>query len=69
MVKNDKGEYVTFTGNQVGTLLSEYILSALAEKNAVPKDGYIVKTIVTTNIIQAICDAYGIEMKRGADRF
>ena len=63
LVKNDKGEYVTFTGNQVGTLLSEYILSALAEKNAVPKDGYIVKTIVTTNIIQAICDAYGIEMK------
>lgn len=43
--------------------LSEYILSALAEKDAVPKDGYIVKTIVTTNIIQAICDAYGIEMK------
>lgn len=63
LVKNDKGEYVTFTGNQVGTLLSEYILLALAEKDAVPKDGYIVKTIVTTNIIQAICDAYGIEMK------
>lgn len=63
LVKNDKGEYATFTGNQVGTLLSEYILSALAEKDAVPKDGYIVKTIVTTNIIQAICDAYGIEMK------
>ena len=63
LVKNDKGEYVTFTGNQVGTLLSEYILSAIAEKDAVPKDGYIVKTIVTTNIIQAICDAYGIEMK------
>lgn len=63
LVKNDKGEYVTFTGNQVGALLSEYILSALSEKNAVPKDGYIVKTIVTTNIIQAICDAYGIEMK------
>ena len=63
LVKNDKGEYVTFTGNQVGTLLSEYILSALAEKDAVPKDGYIVKTIVATNIIQAICDAYGIEMK------
>ncbi len=63
LVKNDKGEYVTFTGNQVGALLSEYILSALAEKNAIPKDGYIVKTIVTTNIIKAICDAYGIGMK------
>ena len=63
LVKNDKGEYVTFTGNQVGALLTEYILASLKEKNAVPKDGYVVKTIVTTNIIQAIADAYGIEMK------
>ncbi len=63
LVKNDEGEYVNFTGNQVGALLSEYILSALKEKNAVPKDGYIVKTIVTTNIVKDICDAYGIDMK------
>ncbi len=63
LVKNDKGEYVNFTGNQVGALLSEYILSALKEKNAIPADGYIVKTIVTTNIVKAICDAYGIGMK------
>ncbi len=63
LVKNDEGEYVNFTGNQVGALLSEYILSALKEKNAIPKDGYIVKTIVTTNIIKDICDAYGIGMK------
>lgn len=63
LVKNDKDEYVNFTGNQVGALLSEYILSALKEKNAVPADGYIVKTIVTTNIVKAICDAYGIGMK------
>lgn len=63
LVKNDKGDYVTFTGNQVGALLTEYILASLKEKNAVPKDGYVVKTIVTTNIIQAIADAYGIEMK------
>ena len=63
LVKDDKGEYVNFTGNQVGALLSEYILAALKEKNAVPEDGYIVKTIVTTNIVKAICDAYGIGMK------
>ncbi len=63
LVKNDKGEYVNFTGNQVGALLTEYILSSLKEKNAVPKDGYVVKTIVTTNIIKAIAAAYGIEMK------
>lgn len=63
IVKNKDGEYNTFTGNQVGALLSEYILSSLKERGELPKDGYIVKTIVTTNLIKAICDAYGVEMK------
>ena len=63
IVKNKDGEYNTFTGNQVGALLSEYILSSLKERGELPEDGYIVKTIVTTNLIKAICDAYGVEMK------
>lgn len=63
IVKNKDGEYNTFTGNQVGALLSEYILSSLKERGELPNDGYIVKTIVTTNLIKAICDAYGVEMK------
>ncbi len=63
LVKNEKGEYVTFTGNQVGALLTEYILSSLKEKDNIPKDGYVVKTIVTSNIIKAMCENYGIEMK------
>ena len=63
IVKNKEGEYVNFTGNQVGALLSEYILSSLKERGELPKDGYIVKTIVTTNLVKAICVAYGVEMK------
>ena len=63
IVKNKDGEYNTFTGNQVGALLSEYILSSLKERGELPSDGYIVKTIVTTNLVKAICDAYGVEMK------
>lgn len=63
IVKNKEGEYVNFTGNQVGALLSEYILSSLKERGELPKDGYIVKTIVTTNLVKAICTAYGVEMK------
>lgn len=59
----ENGDYTPYTGNQVGAMLSEYILSCLKEKNELPKDGYIVKTIVTTNLIQAICDEYNIEMK------
>ncbi|MBQ4146135.1 MAG: phospho-sugar mutase [Clostridia bacterium] len=63
LVKNELGEYIPFSGNQVGILLTEYILSSLKERGQLPKDGYVVKTIVTTNMIQSICDAYGIEMK------
>lgn len=63
LVKDEKGEYIPFTGNQVGILLTEYILNSLKERGQLPKDGYVVKTIVTTNMIQSICDAYGIEMK------
>lgn len=63
LVRNEKGEYQTFSGNQVGALLTEYILDSLNDRGELPKDGYVVKTIVTTNIISAMCKAYGIEMK------
>lgn len=63
IVKDKNGEYDAFTGNQVGALLTEYILSSLKERGELPQDGYIVKTIVTTNLIAAICNAYNIEMK------
>lgn len=63
LVRNEKGEYQTFSGNQVGALLTEYILNSLSERGQLPKDGYVVKTIVTTNIISAMCKAYGIDMK------
>ena len=63
LVKNEAGEYVTFTGNQVGALLTEYILDSMKEKGNLPNDGYVVKTIVTTNIIKAMCESFGVEMK------
>ncbi len=63
MVKNEQGEYSSFTGNQVGALLTEYILSSLKERGELPEDGYVVKTIVTTNIIEEMCKAYGVSMK------
>ncbi len=63
LVRDEDGDYIPFTGNQVGALLTEYILSSLEERGELPKDGYVVKTIVTTNLIQSICNAYGVEMK------
>lgn len=63
IVKNKSGEYNTYTGNQVGAMLTEYILSSLKEKGQLPNDAYVVKTIVTTNLTQAICNHYNVEMK------
>lgn len=63
IVKNKNGKYNTLTGNQVGALLCEYILSSLSERGKLPKDGYVVKTIVTTNLVASVCATYGIEMK------
>lgn len=62
VVKNSDGEYVTMTGNQVGALLCEYILSQRTEKGAMPKNPFVVKTIVTTDIIRNICKSYNVTM-------
>lgn len=62
VVKNSDGEYVTMTGNQVGALLCEYILSQRTEKGTMPKNPFVVKTIVTTDIIRNICKSYNVTM-------
>lgn len=63
LVRDKSGEYVALTGNQTGVLLCEYILSSKKEKGTLPKDGFVVKTIVTTNLAKEICDFYGVELK------
>ena len=63
IVKSKNGEYNTYTGNQVGAMLTEYILSNLKSRGELADDAYVVKTIVTTNLTKAICDNYGVEMK------
>ncbi|MDI6617159.1 MAG: phospho-sugar mutase [Clostridiales bacterium] len=60
VLNNDK-EYVTLTGNQVGALLTEYILSQLKEKGKLTKNGVIVKTIVTSELGRKIAASYGID--------
>ncbi len=63
MIRSADGSYVSLTGNQTGLLLTEYILETLKERGTLPKDGFVVKTIVSTNIIKEICASYGVEMK------
>ena len=61
-VKNDKGEFVALTGNQVGILLLDYILTRLQEENALPANAAVVKSFVSTGMAKPICDKAGVAL-------
>lgn len=60
-VKNTDGEFVLLNGNQTGSLLINYLLTAWEEKGKLTGNEYVVSTIVTTSLIKAICDAKNVE--------
>lgn len=61
-VPDGKGGYALFSGNEVGAMLLEYICEQRVQKGTMPKRPVAVKTIVTTDIVEAICKAYGVEL-------
>ena len=61
-LKNKEGEFVALSGNQVGILLLDYILTRLSEDNAMPKNAAVVKSFVTTGMAKALCDDYGVTL-------
>ena len=61
-VKNGKGEFVALTGNQVGILLLDYILTRLQEENALPANAAVVKSFVSTGMAKPICDKAGVAL-------
>ena len=62
-VKDKEGAYHTLTGNMSGALLADYLIGQRKALKGLPKDGYMVKTIVTSNLIDSIADYYNIELK------
>jgi phosphoglucomutase len=60
-VKNDKGEFILLNGNQTGSLLMDYVLRAWAEKGKLNKDTYVVKTIVTSFLMDTIAASYNVD--------
>ena len=60
-VNDGNGEYVFLTGNKIGSLLTNYILSALEENGELPENGAVVKSLVTTDLIAPICQKYGVK--------
>lgn len=62
-VKDTKsGEYIPLTGNMSGSLLCDYVLSQKKERGQIPADGQVVKSIVTTNLVDAVAEYYGAEL-------
>ena len=62
VVKEASGEYKVLTGNQTGLLLTHYVLSSLKETGKLPKNGVVIKTIVTTEGARKIAEDFGVEL-------
>ncbi len=62
IVTDSKGEFITLTGNQVGVLLSEFILRNKKLNGTLTDKGAIIKTIVTTSMLYPIAKDYGINV-------
>ncbi len=56
------GEYKLLSGNDVGALLLNYVLMRRSEAGTLPNNPIAVKTIVSTELCQKICDYYGCEL-------
>lgn len=61
-VKNLKGEFVLFNGNQTATFLIYYLLISWQEKGLLTGNEYLVKTIVTTEILPRMAKAFDVEI-------
>ena len=61
-VKDGKGEWHLLTGNQIGCVMLHYILSSKQKAGTLPKDGAVVKSIVSTSLANRICERYGVAM-------
>ncbi len=62
-VRDENGEYVLMSGNAVGCLLLNYILSCKKAAGTLPQDPVVVKSIVTTDLAMRIAEKYGCQMR------
>ena len=61
MVRNDKGEYMTITGNQTGVLLLDYLIGAKRRAGKMPDEPVALKTIVTTEMARRVAEVNGLK--------
>ncbi len=62
-VKNNQtGEYIVFNGNMIGLTIAEYLISQKREKGILPENPALIKTIVSSNMTDRICEHYGVKL-------
>lgn len=61
-VRNNDGQFIILTGNQIGALMMDYLLSHKKKKGILPENAIVLKSIVTSELGRAITQAYGVEM-------
>jgi phosphoglucomutase len=60
VVKDANGEYFVLTGNQSGALMVDYLLRSLQERDELPANGVVIKTIVTSEMGAEVAKHYGV---------
>ena len=59
----DGGDYKLLSGNEVGVMLADYLLSVRKEKGTLPENPIVVKSFVTTSLVNAVAASYGAETR------
>jgi phosphoglucomutase len=60
-IPNEKGEYVLLTGNQVGCIITDYLLRSRKKKGLLQASDYIIRSFVSTHIVDEMAARFGIE--------
>ncbi|MGO4938130.1 phospho-sugar mutase [Fundicoccus sp. Sow4_H7] len=61
-VLTSTGDYQLLTGNQIASIMLDYILNAKKDKGELPDNGVAVKSLVSTNLADAIIESFGLQM-------
>ena len=62
MARDKNGEFKCITGNQMGSLLLDYIFCALEEQGKMPSDAYAIKTLVTSEMATKLCEVHNVKL-------
>ena len=60
LTATDSSTWETFSGNQIGVLLADYVLSQRQEGKTLSPNDYVITTLVTTRMIREVCSHYGV---------